>query len=86
MIDKDDKLPAYSKEHAQQLNVLRQKPEFQSLIALFRLEENNCIVRASQVDTENPNCAVKLAKYQGRLLELRNLMSIFDKVRKDKEE
>ena len=82
MIAKDDKLPSYSSEHAAQLNTLSQRPEFKALIALFRLEENNIMIRASQTDTEDVNCAVKLAKYQGRLIELRNLMSIFDRVRK----
>lgn len=88
---RDDKLPAYSKEHGAQLNVLQQKREFSALTALFRLEENNITLKmASLVPTDHEFDELtkqKLAIYRGRLEELRILLTIFDRVRKkDKNE
>ena len=86
MIDNSDRLIAYSREHATQLNLLQQKSEFSALLSLFRQEEHNIkeiIVKNIPVDKEfGEEVKQKLAIYRGRLEELRILISVFSKVKK----
>jgi hypothetical protein len=86
MIDKDDRLPKYSKEHGAMLNVLQQRKEFPALLALFRLEESNLkeiIAKNIPVSGEfSDEVKQKLSIYRGRIEELRILIAIFDLVKK----
>ena len=86
MKKKREKLPEVSNKHLEDLAILASKPEFNSLLGLFKIEENNIIIQTFKINSSDPDLARKKSWNEGRMWELRKILKTFEEAKKEGKE
>lgn len=81
MKKKPEKALGMSAEHKESLAKLYSHPDFKSLEAMFKIEENNIILQAFKVNSSDPMIAIKKAHSEGRLYTLRKILRTFESLK-----
>lgn len=83
MRKQNEKIPALSSEHKEALALLASAKEFNALLKLCAIEENNIIISSFKVNSSDPDLVRKKAWMEGRLFELRKIIKTFQEVKKE---
>jgi hypothetical protein len=85
MKTKPEKLPDLIAEHKTALGILGARPEFQALVKLFKIEEQNIIIQSFKVNSSDPELQRKKAWHEGRIFELRKILKTFEECKQEEE-
>ena len=82
---KKEKLPQLSSEDNERLLKLTTYPEWQSLVNWVRLQKNNIVMTAWNDLPDNPQLALRKARFLGEMIGVTGVISYINRLKKKKE-
>ena len=82
---KKKKQPTLSSTDKELLAELSAKPEFAAFRRLLSIEMNNIAISNWKTPSSSPNLAMRKSFDEGRVFEIKEIIKMFDKVRKEKD-
>ena len=81
---KKQKLISLSREHKEALSKLQTRPEFKGFLAFLRTQQNNIgIIQWTRVKSNDPDIALKKARYEGQFEIIKLLLRAFEEAKKE---
>jgi len=81
---KKRKLISLSREHKEVLSKLQTRPEFKGFLNFLRTQQNNIgIIQWTRVKSNDPDIALKKARYEGQFEILKLLLRAFEEAKKE---
>jgi len=83
---KRKKIIYLSREHKEALSKLQTRPEFKGFLSFLKVQQNNIgVFQWTRVKSNDPDIALKKARYEGQFEIINLLIKAFEEARKGEE-